>query len=65
MLLEREVIFSEDLEEIFGKRPWGTKYVIHENGNGEDKPKDEIKPEEIAHKEEEKESQTEDKKESE
>ena len=22
LLLEREVIFREDLEEIFGKRPW-------------------------------------------
>jgi len=26
MLLEREVIFSEDLEEIFGKRPWDKKH---------------------------------------
>ncbi len=34
LLLEREVIFSEDLEEIFGKRPWDTKHVIPENGNG-------------------------------
>lgn len=31
-LLEREVIFSEDLEEIFGKRPWDTKHLIAENG---------------------------------
>ncbi|MDX8338360.1 ATP-dependent zinc metalloprotease FtsH [Draconibacterium sp. IB214405] len=35
LLLEREVIFSEDLEEIFGKRPWDKKHVISENGNGE------------------------------
>jgi AFG3 family protein len=32
LLLEREVIFSEDLEEIFGKRPWDKKHVIPENG---------------------------------
>jgi len=31
--LEKEVIFSEDLEEIFGKRPWDTKHVIPENGD--------------------------------
>ncbi|PIF06043.1 MAG: cell division protein FtsH [Draconibacterium sp.] len=31
-LLKREVIFSEDLEEIFGKRPWDKKHVISENG---------------------------------
>ena len=35
LLLEREVIFSEDLEEIFGKRPWDKKHVISENGNGD------------------------------
>ncbi|WP_167609873.1 ATP-dependent zinc metalloprotease FtsH [Maribellus sediminis] len=35
LLLEREVIFSEDLEEIFGKRPWEKKHVISENGNKE------------------------------
>jgi cell division protease FtsH len=27
LLLEREVIFSEDLEEIFGKRPWKKELV--------------------------------------
>jgi cell division protease FtsH len=32
LLLEREVIFSEDLEEIFGKRPWDKKHAIPENG---------------------------------
>ena len=32
LLLEREVIFSEDLEEIFGKRPWEKKHIIPENG---------------------------------
>ncbi|MEN8115966.1 MAG: ATP-dependent zinc metalloprotease FtsH [Bacteroidota bacterium] len=35
LLLEREVIFSEDLENIFGKRPWDTKHVIPDNGNDE------------------------------
>lgn len=34
-LLEKEVIFSEDLEEIFGKRPWEEKRdLADENGNG-------------------------------
>ncbi|MCK3682575.1 ATP-dependent zinc metalloprotease FtsH [Maribellus sp. YY47] len=37
LLLEREVIFSEDLEEIFGKRPWDKKHVIGENGNSDSK----------------------------
>jgi cell division protease FtsH len=37
LLLKREVIFSEDLEKIFGKRPWDKKHVISENGNGEEK----------------------------
>lgn len=35
LLLEREVIFSEDLEEIFGKRPWDKKHLIGDNGNGD------------------------------
>ncbi|HCE58840.1 MAG TPA: cell division protein FtsH [Prolixibacteraceae bacterium] len=35
LLLEREVIFSEDLEDIFGKRPWDKKHVIPENGGSE------------------------------
>ncbi len=26
LLLEREVIFAEDLEEVFGKRPWSTRH---------------------------------------
>ena len=32
-LLEKEVIFSEDLEAIFGKRPWDEEKRIGENGN--------------------------------
>ncbi len=51
LLLEREVIFSEDLEVIFGKRPWDKKHVIPENGNGDNKVlevenKEEVKEEE-------------------
>jgi cell division protease FtsH len=41
LLLEREVIFSEDLEEIFGKRPWDKKHVLSENGNDSDEKKEE------------------------
>ncbi len=33
LLLEREVIFSEDLENIFGKRPWDQKKLLADNGN--------------------------------
>lgn len=33
-LLEKEVIFSEDLEEIFGPRPWDEEKRPGENGNG-------------------------------
>ncbi|MCK5730770.1 MAG: ATP-dependent zinc metalloprotease FtsH [Draconibacterium sp.] len=50
LLLEKEVIFSEDLEVIFGKRPWEKKHIISENGNGkpveieEEKAEDVIKP---------------------
>jgi len=35
-LLVREVIFSEDLEVIFGKRPWASRHdeLILQNGNG-------------------------------
>ncbi|WP_319482532.1 ATP-dependent zinc metalloprotease FtsH [uncultured Draconibacterium sp.] len=43
LLLEREVIFSEDLEAIFGKRPWDKKHAISENGNGEKTPEAELK----------------------
>ncbi len=41
-LLEREVIFSEDLEEIFGKRPWKSKVIEPENGE-EDKKEESAK----------------------
>lgn len=42
LLLEKEVIFSEDLEKIFGKRPWDKKHIISETENGT-KEKEEIK----------------------
>ena len=49
MLLTREVIFGEDLEEIFGKRPWDKKHIIPENGNNHPKTanvkSEDIKPE--------------------
>lgn len=35
LLLEREVIFSEDLEQIFGKRPWD-KHKIENNHTAKD-----------------------------
>ncbi len=38
-LLEREVIFGEDLEEIFGKRPW-VKEELGDNGNGSSENKE-------------------------
>ncbi|MCF8228198.1 MAG: ATP-dependent zinc metalloprotease FtsH [Bacteroidales bacterium] len=34
-LLDKEVIFSNDLEDIFGKRPWDDKKDETLNGNGE------------------------------
>lgn len=34
-LLDKEVIFSEDLEEVFGKRIWDEEKRIGENGDGE------------------------------
>jgi cell division protease FtsH len=38
LLLVREVIFAEDLEEVFGKRPWSSRHdeLILQNGNGDD-----------------------------
>ncbi|MGD9931887.1 MAG: ATP-dependent zinc metalloprotease FtsH [Mangrovibacterium sp.] len=34
-LLEKEVIFGEDLETIFGKRPWAKEEQLGDNGNGD------------------------------
>lgn len=38
LLLEKEVIFAEDLEEVFGKRPWATRHdeLMLMNGNGDE-----------------------------
>jgi len=40
ILLEKEVIFSDDLEEIFGKRPW----ISHEEEALNDAKSDSVKP---------------------
>jgi AFG3 family protein len=54
--LEREVIFSEDLEQIFGKRPWDKKLI--DNENGQEQTKKEETPENSDNKEENTESKT-------
>ena len=36
LLLEKEVVFSEDLERIFGARKWASGHVIQENGHKEE-----------------------------
>ncbi|RIH67288.1 ATP-dependent metallopeptidase FtsH/Yme1/Tma family protein [Mariniphaga sediminis] len=46
LLLEREVIFGEDLEKIFGKRPWDDKKMIDaDNGQGNNKPEESVETE--------------------
>ena len=52
LLLEKEVIFSEDLEEIFGKRQWDKKHIISENGDGEESGQSQSQSEEKPKKEE-------------
>jgi len=34
LLLEREVIFAEDLEKVFGARPWASRHdeLMQQNG---------------------------------
>ena len=44
LLLEREVIFSEDLEAIFGERPWDLKRAITENGEKQAEKEKAINP---------------------
>jgi len=44
-LLEREVIFGEDLEEIFGKRPWTHEYLSDNNGQPAELQPENTKPE--------------------
>jgi len=46
LLLDREVIFSEDLEEIFGKRPWESRIIDPENGQVDKKEESAKAPEE-------------------
>ena len=55
LLLEREVIFSEDLEAIFGKRTLDKKHAISDNGNEEKKPDTELKEKQETNAEESKE----------
>jgi ATP-dependent Zn protease len=40
LLLEKEVIFKENLERIFGKRPWKSRDEVMEAENFMKKPKD-------------------------
>ncbi len=41
-LLDKEVIFGEDLEEIFGKRPWHKEMLGDPNGETETKPEEPV-----------------------
>jgi hypothetical protein len=45
LLIEKEVIFAEDLEKIFGKRPWTSRNDELMAQNGETEGLDEPKPE--------------------
>jgi cell division protease FtsH len=44
LLIEKEVIFAEDLEKIFGKRPWTSRNDELMAQNGETEGLDEPKP---------------------
>jgi cell division protease FtsH len=46
LLIEKEVIFAEDLEKIFGKRPWVSRNdeLMAQNGNSEHLDEDLIEP---------------------
>ncbi|HKI89790.1 MAG TPA: cell division protein FtsH, partial [Draconibacterium sp.] len=52
LLLEREVIFSEDLEKIFGKRPWDKNKELAENDNNNSENKEIAEKSESENKEE-------------
>jgi ATP-dependent metalloprotease FtsH len=43
-LLEEEVIFKEDLEDIFGKRPWNKEEEVKVESNGHEAPAETPKP---------------------
>ncbi len=47
LLIEKEVIFAEDLERIFGKRPWTSRNdeLMAQNGNDEELDEQLIEPE--------------------
>ncbi len=51
LLLEKEVIFKEDLEGIFGKRPFPDKEELHRKSAEKARPVDQSKPEEPSKKE--------------
>jgi hypothetical protein len=44
LLIEKEVIFAEDLEKIFGKRPWTSRNDELMAQNGETEGLEEPKP---------------------
>ena len=50
LLIEKEVIFAEDLEKIFGKRPWTSRNdeLMAQNGNSDILDEVLIEPEDIA-----------------
>jgi len=48
LLLEREVIFSEDMENIFGKRPWEKKLIDTNNDQAIKSPENKENPEKEA-----------------
>ena len=50
LLIEKEVIFAEDLERVFGKRPWTSRNdeLMAQNGNSEELEEVLIEPEEAA-----------------
>jgi cell division protease FtsH len=49
LLFQKEVIFAEDVEHIFGKRPWESRsqIIINENAADDDVPKLEDMPDEV------------------
>ncbi len=48
LLLEKEVIFSDDLENVFGKRPWGiTTSLLREMESGAEEDEEEEAEEEV------------------
>lgn len=47
LLLEKEVIFKENLEEIFGKRPWRSRdEILHDENHAEDSKENDLQKEE-------------------